>query len=245
MVLNNDGIIQALNNGSIKITEYTWGDYVSSKNFDVTKLKGSHKVRLHVGFLVRTLSDKRWLPQKILYNKRDGIIDLRKVEERKYILQPKESVIIFTNEAIKMGADYFGLILSRVSLEETGLVVSQSYIDPNWDGVLQLIITNHSESPQILQEHCEIANLVLFKMEHPAHTTSQKKNEHYGVTWEVIAENPMFPKWQDRRRSWTLRLRHIIRSYWLIFTGIGVAGLFTICYQIISTIVNIIKLIYP
>lgn len=248
MVLNNTGIIEALQKEKegINITEYTWdNNKIGSKKFDVNQLKGGHKIRLHVGFLLRTLSDKRWLNPKILYNKRDGIIDLRKLEDHKYVMQPKESVILFTNEAIALGSDYFGLLLSRVSFEETGLIISQSYIDPNWEGVLQLVVTNNSETPQILQEHCEIANLVLLKMEQRAEETTQKRNDHYGITWETICNNPNYPKWQDRKRSLVLRMRHTIRTYWLIFTGIGVVGGCAIVYQIINMALDIYKIFNP
>lgn len=241
MVLNNAGIIEALNNGTIEITEYTWENRVVSKKFESVDLKGGHKIRLHVGFLLRTLSDKRWLDPRHLYNGRDGIIDLRKLEGHKYALQPKESVLLFTNEAVKLGSEYFGLLLSRVSLEETGLIVSQSYIDPNWEGVLQLVVTNNSETPKLLQEHCEIANLIIFKMEERANGTSQKKNDHYGVTWEIICDNPIYPKWQDRRRSLIFKIRHTIRTYWIVFTGVGIVGGFAVAYQMITMVLNVLN----
>ena len=239
MVLNNEGIISALKNEEIVITEYTWDKKVAAKPFDVSQLKGGHKIRLHVGFLIRTLSDKRWLNPKMLFNNRDGIVDLRQLEGRQYELQPKESVILFTNEAVKMGAKFFGVILSRVSLEETGLVVSQSYIDPNWEGVLQLIVTNNSETPKRLQEHCEIANLIVYKMEQPAKRTSQNRNDHFAVTWETIGDNPMYPKWQDRKRSWLLKTKHSIRTYWYILTGLSVVGVIALFDNIISIISGI------
>lgn len=241
MVLSNEGIIAALKSGKIRITTYQWDNRLISKKFNPSELKGGHKIRLHVGFLVRTLSDKRWINPKVLYNKRDGIVDLRKLEEHKYALQPKESVIIFTNEVVKLGADYFGLLLSRVSLEETGLIVSQSYIDPNWEGVLQLVVTNNSETPKLLQEHCEIANLVLFKMDQPVKERSQKRNDHYAVTWKTICDNPMYPKWQDRKRSLFFRIKHTIRTYWFIFTSLGILGGIPLVYETISLILNILK----
>lgn len=244
MVLNNAGIIDALNQGEIEIIKYTWDNTnVTLSKYDPLELKEGHKIRLHVGFLVRTLSDKRWLNPKVLYNKRDGIVDLRKLEERKYALQPKESIILFTNESIRLGPNYFGLLLSRVSLEETGLIVSPSYIDPNWNGVLQLVVTNNSETPKLIQEYCEISNLILFKMEQRADVTIQKRNDHYGVTWEMISSNPIFPKWQDRKRSVRLKIRHMIRTYWIVFTGIGLVGAVAIIYQIISLLLNFIKLL--
>lgn len=244
MVLNNEGIKNALKSGKLSITEYTWDNKVKAKSYNSSQLRGGHKIRLHVGFLVRTLSDNRWLNPRVLFNKRDGIIDLRKLSDRQYELQPKESVILFTNEVIKMGAEYFGVILSRVSLEETGIVVSQSYIDPNWEGVLQLIVTNNSETPKLLQEHCEIANLFIFKMEQPAKATQLNKNDHYAVTWVTISENPMYPKWQDRKRTWFVKVRHCIRTYWYVVTGMGILSLLPFLDNIASIISAIYQLFF-
>lgn len=242
MILNNEGIIEALAREDIEITDYMWNDTtVISQKFNPASLKGGHKIRLHVGFLVRTLSDKRWLNPKVLYNKRDGIVDLRKLEEHKYVLQPKESVLLFTSEYVKTGSDYFGLILSRVSLEETGLLISYSYIDPNWDGVLQLVVTNTSEAPKLMQEHCEIANLILFKMDRSAARVAQNHNGHYGVSWDLICNNAIYPRWQDRKRPLSTRIWHAVRTYWIAFTALGIAGCCAILYQIISLIMNLLK----
>lgn len=239
MVLSYEGLVDVLKSEKIAITEYTWESSVKSKPFDISKLRSGHKIRLHVGYLVRTLSDTRWINPKTLFNNRDGIVDLRKLEDHKYELQPKESIILFTNESIKMGAGYFGVILSRVSLEETGLVVSQSYIDPNWDGVLQLIITNNSETPKLLQAHCEIANLVILTMDKPTKQTGHHRNDHYGVTWELISDNPIYPKWQDRKRSWFVKARHAIRTYWYVATGISILGILPILDNIVTIISGI------
>lgn len=243
MVLNNEGIKRALADGSLIVSKYTWRDTLEKANLDIGELRGSHKIRLHVGFLLRTLSDKRWVNPKSLYNKRDGIIDLRQLEGHKYLLHPGESVLLYTNEAVTLGPGYFGLLLSRVSLEETGLIASQSYIDPNWEGVLQIVVTNNSETPRLLQEHCEIANLVLFKMEQEADETIQKKNDHYGVTWETISDNPDFPKWKDRKRTWWVKFKHVIRTYRLWFLGIGGVGILGILYQMVSIIKNVLELL--
>lgn len=252
MVLSNIGLKEALNNRDIIITEYTWANNKAnetpskpiSKDFDYSKLKGGHKIRLHVGFLARTLSKKKWINPKHLYNNRDGIIDLRCLNERKYNLLPGESVLIYTNEVVTLGSCYFGIIFSRVSLEEKGLVVSDSYIDPNWSGVLQLIVTNDSESPLLLQEHCEIANLVIFKMDNAENENVNNRNEHYGVTWETISENPSYPKWDDRKRSIFSRIRHTFRTHWIAFTAIGLVGIVAIISQTITVIINVLKVLF-
>ena len=253
MVLSNSSLKEALEKQEVKILKCTWENKKINETpskpipefFRYDELKGGHKIRLHVGFLARTLSKKKWIHPKFLYNYRDGIIDLRCLNERKYKLLPGESVIIYTNEAVTLGSNYFGVIFSRVSLEEMGLVVSQSYIDPNWTGVLQLIVTNNSESELLLQEHCEIANLVIFKMDIKEDDSVNNRNNHYGVTWETISENPLLPKWNDRKRSFFLRIKHGLRTYWIAFTTIGAVGVVAILYQLISLTINILNTLSP
>lgn len=253
MILSNSSLKEALEKHDITILQYTWENKKINetpskpipKPFQYEELKGGHKIRLHIGFLARTLSKKKWIHPKLLYNGRDGIIDLRCLNERKYKLLPGESVIIYTNESVTLGANYFGVIFSRVSLEEMGLVVSPSYIDPNWTGVLQLIVTNNSENTLLLQEHCEIANLVIFKMDIKENDSINNRNNHYGVTWETISENPVFPKWNDRKRSIFLRLKHGLRTYWIAFTTIGAVGIIAILYQLITLVMNILNSLNP
>lgn len=243
MILNNEGIVDAINSREFEITEFMWDNKLESKAFDTSSLKDGHKIRLHVGYLIRTLSDKRWINPKALYHKRDGIIDLRKLSEHQYILKPGESVILFTNEAIKMGPNIFGLLLSRVSLEENGLIVSPSYIDPNWNGLIQLVVTNNSETEQILQEHCEIANLILLKMNKPTTVTTIPKNGHFAVTWESIKDNPRLPTWNDRKRKVPQKIQHAIHTYWYIFTGIGLVGTIGILYYLITISISLYNFI--
>lgn len=253
MVLSNSSLKEALEKRDIVIKKYTWENNKINgtpckpvqEEYKYEELKGGYKIRLHVGFLARTLSEKKWIYPKYLYNNRDGIIDLRCLKERKYKLLPGESVILYTNEAISLGPNYFGIVFSRVSLEEIGLVVSPSYIDPNWTGILQLIVTNNSEGILLLQEHCEIANLVIFKMDVRENDTINNRDNYYSVTWETICENPTFPKWNDRKRSVFLQLKHGLRTYWIAFMAIGILGVSAIIYYLISILINVWNMLHP
>lgn len=246
MVLSNHELKEAIESGELEISKYTWNEGGLSKElYTQTDLEGSHKIRLHVGFLMRTLSHKRWINPKWFYNNHDGIIDLRSIPNKTYILHPGESVIMYTNEAVKMGSGYFGILLSKVKHEENGLCVSQSYVDPNWKGVLQLIVTNNSEYPQELREHCEIANLILMNINNQTGTPMQPRNGHFAVEWPQIFENPIYPKWKDRKRSFLRKVWHNIRTYWYIVTSIGAVGIIANIKNIIDLITNILKFLSP
>ena len=243
MILNQQELKTALESNDISILTYHWKSNKDNSNIAPTiekintrDLKSGHKIRLRVGFLARTLSQKKWIDPKTLYNKRDGIVDFRKCNDRQYTLLPGESIIIYTNEVVTIGADYFGMILSRVSLEERGLVVSQSYVDPNWSGVLQLIVTNNSEKKQLLQEGCEIANLIIIKMSGSTPNPSVPRNEHYNVSWQTIHADTSFPKWQDRKRSYGRKILHGCRTYWVGLLSLGALAIITILYYVLNVI---------
>ena len=245
MVANNTELKKALEEGKLEITKYEWDGTLKKQLFDASDLEGSHKIRLHVGFLLRTLSHKHWINPKWLYSNRDGIIDLRKISDRTYILNPGESVIMYTNEVVKLSAEYFGVLLSKVRHEENGLLVSQSYIDPNWKGVLQLIVTNNSEYPQELREHCEIANLVLMSINNQINQQAQTRNDHYALNWEKIFDNPIYPKWKDRKRSFIRKGWHAVHTYWYLFTTLGIVGIIANIKNIIDLFINIFKFLNP
>jgi len=238
-IIDNGITIEDVDRKVIKITEYTWNGKLLSYEYERSKIKNGNKICLHLGFLIRTLSDKRWINPKVLYNKRDGIIDLRKVEDHKYILQPKESILIFTNEAIKLGPEYLGIIISKTSLEERGITVSTSYVDTGSKSILQLIVTNNSETPKLLKERCEIADLILVKVDQKLKKITPKRIDQDSITWEMINDNPIFPRWEDRKRTWFMRLCHTIRTYWILFTGVGIVGGCAVIYQTVMLVLSI------
>jgi len=247
MVLNGAEIKKAIEAGDVVITQYILTN--ESTDFSLSKpvpnvlksdkIKDSHKIKLHVGYLLRTLSDKKWLDPKCLYNKRDGIVDLCKLERHQYKIMPGETVLIFTNEVIEFKENYFGLVLSKVSHEEKGLLVSSTYVDPNWKGVLQLVVTNRSETSQLLQEGCEIANLIVHKMSAPANATKENRNGHYGIAWDSVSVTPTVELWKDRSRTWILKVFHFVRTYYKVFITCVIMGLLAALYYIVNIIYSL------
>jgi hypothetical protein len=62
MIISREEIIEALKKG-VKITKWTWkkGQTPTEKNYEESDLNESHKIRLHAGFLLKTLSPHRWI----------------------------------------------------------------------------------------------------------------------------------------------------------------------------------------
>ena len=173
--------------------------------------------------MIKTLSKKRWLHPKQLYYKRDGIIDLRDIKDRTYWLKPGEAVVLYTNEYVQLNPNYFGLLLPRVQHGTDGIVISSSYIDPCWKGVVQLMATNLSEVPLGLKAESNIANLVILRNSEPIKISSGSEPDHYELNWKTIFNNPEHPKWSNRKRGKLLKFRHLIRTGWVFVTTGGIA----------------------
>lgn len=231
MIISNEEFRDALNNEKVKIVKYSCSENSLSGNSleeeicGDTDLRKSHKIRLHAGFLIKTLSSNRWINPKLLFRNRDGIVDLRKAPDNIYNIQPGETIIMYTNEVVTLNSEYFGLLLPKVKDGESGLSISTSYVDPNWTGVLQLSVSNKSQSTQPIKERCEIANLVLMKTSKPITKLNETQCDHYALTWETISSDPEYPKWPNRKRNLFVKVRHYIKTSLLILVSAGVIGL--------------------
>lgn len=80
-------------------------------------------------------------------------------------------------------------------------------------------------------------------MEQDADETIQKKNDHYGVTWEIIRDNSDFLKWKDRKHTGWVKFKHLIRTYRVCFWGVGGIGILSVLYYLIATIKNLLELL--
>lgn len=244
MVLNGEDIKKAIAAKEISILRYTWGtDMPVPQKLEANELSNSHKLTLHVGYLLRTLSDNKWLDKDWLFNQKDGIVDLEKLEKHQYKLSPGESVLIFTNEYMEFKENYFGLVLPKVSGEENGVTVSTTYVDPQWKGFLQLVVTNLSERSHLLQENSEIANLVIYQMSGPAAEANVERNAHYGIPWEKIYGNPDLRFWDPRTRTQFRKLIHFFHEkIKIVVTVGGIMALLAAGYYIVNILYPILSM---
>jgi dUTPase len=122
------------------------------------------------------------------------LVDLRKCEDG-WSMAPGESVVAFSNEWLQLPDDIVALIISRVSHYNNGLVVSASYLDSTWEGLVKLHITNFSGRTIRIQLGSELARLFLLTASDgsPDDHSVARQGIHYGITWPRILEDGIDP----------------------------------------------------
>lgn len=222
MILGENLIQDAITSGKVTVFRSDGEGAKERLTFDnfSEKASGTHKIPLHVGFLVKTLSHRK-LDYETLYDNLDGIADLRKMPDNKYTLQPHESVITFTRECVVLKEGFFGLMFPKVNLFSMGISTPMSYIDPGWKGVLELIVTNHSEDPVALHLDQPISNLVLAQVNGSGEY--KNVNLHYDFDWNSPNRRTR-PPWSERKPSSSIGVTRLVENVkrfnitsWLIF----------------------------
>ena len=243
MVADNNMIKEALNKGEIEVKVYDWSESekkFSKKNLSQENAGDSHKIFLTVGFLLKTLSRKKWINPEHLFNGQDGIVDLRKMKDQTYMLHPGESVIFYTKEYIHLGKNFFGLVYPMIRLgsksQYSGLVLSPSYIDPDWKGIIQLQVTNETEHKKSIKIGHLHATLVLLTTKQEIPYTDQQNSTHYKLQWEHI-DNQSETQWTARERSIVTKVKHKVRTnYKKLLFFVTATGLLDFATNIIGIV---------
>ncbi|MCL2793660.1 MAG: hypothetical protein FWD87_11300 [Spirochaetaceae bacterium] len=211
-----------------------------------------------MGYILKTFSSTRYIEAKYLYKGRDSIVDLRKLEDSKYMLMSGETIAVYTNEYIELDKKHFALILSRVSGEAVGFVVSTTYADPEWSGLLQLIITNKSEQALEVSLDMKLAKLVLFEIKEEGNF-QDTQHPHRNLTWSQMEIQPEYPSWAGRKLSFFTSMRHkFLRKKKIFFVTVFMAIVLIVSlivsnvtqneslkiFSIFSSIVNFFAIIF-
>lgn len=222
MILGKQSIQDALSSRNVKVLRSDGNgktEELTFENFN-NKASGTHKIALHVGFLVKTLSHRKF-DTKILYKSLDGIVDLRKTQDNKYTLQPHESVVIYTREYVALKQGFFGILLPKVNLFRNGLTTTMSYIDPGWKGILELVVSNNSEDTIEIQSDQPISNLILLEIEKGG--DYKNVNSHFDCDWNSPNIRTWQP-WPERKASSGIGITKIIDNVkrfnlasWIVF----------------------------
>ncbi|HET9282447.1 MAG TPA: hypothetical protein VFR24_10860 [Candidatus Angelobacter sp.] len=131
-------------------------------------------------------------PGRVLFKGRSGHFDLTQSNNQIEIM-PGEALALHSIEFIRMGAKIGAYILPRLTLATAGLVVVPTYIDPYWEGILQLYIVNLSTRPYSLNFGERIAICRFYEVqgaeENPeARSQFAQKSHHYGLNWRRILD---------------------------------------------------------
>lgn len=169
-MLNNEEIKKAINKNEIEILiSFGMKDnvpilYDFEHNLLDDSLKSnlySDRLKLTMGPIVKILN-KKTVSKKYRFKASNKLYDLRKTNH-KYVISPGESIIILTNERMKLNGKYACLIVPRISLSDVGIVVTTAYVDPFYDGLMRLHLSNLSDKPYELHTLEAVAQCFFFE----------------------------------------------------------------------------------
>lgn len=202
-MLDNNSIEKAMLNGEIGISiSFTFEDNqvkLLSSESDIlsSEFKNnlySDRLKLTMGPIVRVLNKR--VKSKCRFKSSKEHYDLRSTNNI-YTINPGESIIILTNERIKLDGRHACIIVPRISLSDVGLVVTTAYIDPYYDGILRLHLTNFSKEVHQLKALESIAQCFFFELSNEASKNFKEnfasKSVFFGQTWSEIINSDRTP----------------------------------------------------
>ncbi len=85
-------------------------------------------------------------------------------EKGRVVLKKNEFVLIETEEKVKMGKNFAGIILPRSSLSRSGIALLTSFIDPGFNGSLVVGMKNLGNLDFEIEIGARFAQLILFEV---------------------------------------------------------------------------------
>ncbi|RDD30475.1 hypothetical protein CR161_06980 [Prosthecochloris sp. ZM] len=224
-MLNITEIKEAIQSGSIKIfysfekhaedtIEFHTDEIPFSDYSKADELLCSERLKLTLGPIIKSHQNKSFSLKKRFKND-SKCIDIRKNQNR-YFLKPKESITILTNERISLDGNYAAVIIPKVSLSDVGIDLTPAYIDPYYDGLLRLLITNTTE--KVFEIKCldSIAQCYFFKLNSiiPAEFKEEfpRKSVFFGQNWKRILIDDGFPFPTRKNSVMNFKFGEIVRT---------------------------------
>lgn len=213
-MLNDNQVREAIDDGKIKVYYFFHKDeegkiikYKEEKSFnEVPEFSAylySDRLKITLGPIIKPLKRKK-VSRKYRFKEFLDCFDMFK-SSHAYLLQPGESIIILTNERISLDGYHSALIIPRVSLSEVGIIVTSAYIDPYYNGLLRLNVTNNSQSPYELKTLEAIAQCFFFKLPGEVNKNYERqfsqKSVFIGQNWKSIfdEDRPPFPVKKNKK----------------------------------------------
>ncbi|MEY8391903.1 hypothetical protein AALA98_11110 [Lachnospiraceae bacterium 45-W7] len=230
-MLGNEEIKKVITDKEIELTvSFGFKDgmptqYETEQDLLSTQLKDnlySDRLKLTMGPIVKVLNQKL-VKSKFRFKATRDCCDLRK-SNNKYTINPGESIVILTNERIKLNGKYACLIVPRISMSDVGIVVTTAYVDPYYNGVMRLHLSNLSDKSYELTFLETIAQCFFFEL--PDYVPEKFEEEFsmksvfFGQTWNGILNsdrNPFPTKKEsanvDRLSNIKYQINILIRFY--------------------------------
>lgn len=203
-MLSHVKILKAIENGDIEIfVSFYYKDgkltpYENEQKLLFSQLKDnlySDRLKLTMGPIVKVLKNKP-VNSKYRFKTSRNCHDLMKSNNR-YIINPGESIIILTNERIKLNGKYACIVVPRISLSDVGIVVSTAYVDPYYNGVMRLHLSNLSDKSYELTSLEAIAQCFFFELSDVVSESFKDqfstKSVFFGQTWKEILNSDRNP----------------------------------------------------
>lgn len=167
----------------------------------------SDRLKLTLGPIIKLIK-RRYIPSKYRFKNYKDLFDMRK-SDNQYFIEPGESVIVLTNERMRLNGDYSCLVVPRISLTDVGIVATTAYVDPYYNGVMRLQISNMSDKIYELRTLEAIAQCFFFKMSSTTNPEFKnkfpQKSVFFGQTWKEILESDRTPFPTKKKASETGR----------------------------------------
>lgn len=148
-----------------------------------------------MGPIIKVLNRKR-INHKYRFKSLPDCFDLRK-SDNKYIIYPGESITVLTNEKIRLNGKYACIVIPRISLSDVGVVVTTAYVDPYYQGVMRLHLSNLSDQTYELSSLEPIAQCFFFELPNLVSVIYKDefstKSVFYGQTWKGIENSDRNP----------------------------------------------------
>lgn len=155
----------------------------------------SDRLKLTLGPIIKILS-KVPVRKKNRFKHNRALYDLRK-SDNKYLIKPGESIIILTNEKIKLNDKFACLVVPRVSLSDVGVIVTTAYVDPYYNGLMRLHLSNISDKTYELNFLEPIAQCFFFEISGDVSKEFKEKfvekSTFFGQTWPGIVNSDRDP----------------------------------------------------
>jgi deoxycytidine triphosphate deaminase len=180
------------------------------------------------------------------FRHRKSVFDLRDTNG-KILLRPGENITVNSIESIRLGEKWGAITLPRLTHATMGVVLSASYIDPLWDGVLVFHIVNHGRFPIELQIGEKIGACHFYEVASTDLSTNDafsfaNKSHHYGQNWKKIIVDDADPFPQKKKSSLPVKdenilaVKQFIKEWWVkTLGGLGVVTILGVILWIGAT----------
>lgn len=178
-------------------------------------VKGA-RLAITLGPVIKFHSNK--VPKKQRFKGSKKLLSL--LDTKRFIVPPNETLSINSNEYVRLDGTVAAIIIPRLSLTDVGLTLIPTYIDPHWQGILQMTLVNNTDKDIELKVGDSIGVIFVFKLSSAVCNTAKSNfannSHHYGQNWAGILnhdKDPFPTKKQVFRSSSTKRIFSFIGNY--------------------------------